>query len=807
MGYVGLALLARRADEAAPSAMTPSAIRRNFFVGHFVTGLAWAYLAAMTCAACEPDLLAIIKGAFLLVAMAATAIVASSLRGALLATFVVPVAAYAAFGARLSEPLGMVMVALLVAALPFFSHVARIKNRSALLLMASRSEMDALIAELETAKSMSDEARRRAEDANLAKSRFLATMSHELRTPLNAILGFSEVMAGEVLGPINSPTYREYSHDIHQSGQHLLDLINEILDLSRIEAGRYQLNEEPLMLLSVVEDCCHMMELKARNKDLRIIEQFEPALPRLLGDERAIRQITLNLLSNAIKFSPTGSEIRVRVGWTAGGGSRSRTRVPAFPPTKSRSCCRRSARARSPSRARNRAPAWACPSSRACLPCMAASSNCARSCAKALRPSRSSPRPAFSTTCLRQRRAVLPAAARSADRGRHSRTDLCRRLDQPRGKPGANRLAMIDAKAQQRPGAELCQQAGVARLGRDVREHAMVERCRIDSVQHGRSSCRGIAVEQHRDLFHARRKDRSGNRSEFAPTDPAQGFKRVLDVRAMQRQRTVDNIGLARLHRSVGTGTWSDPVGTLAAEQRRRKGSCDRGVGDAEVANAEQVAATGNRLHAEGHGGGTTALVERRLDGDVGGRQMQRQVEHFQAKIVGEADLVDRSAAGGAQLDPLGRGFHCPWRHALRRDTVIAGKDRNHRLEHGGWCAARPARQPGCDVFDAAERAFRLVSLGKQRPHLARLGDIALGQMRKQVAEIVKGRSAGHGCCLPFIIIMRGIAASTAENNREMVLATRDLTSRESACNDAQATSSVIGAVYTSAQSISAWTT
>ncbi|MBE1207012.1 sensor histidine kinase [Aminobacter carboxidus] len=315
MGYAGLALLARRADEAAPAA-----IRRNFFIGHFVTGLAWAYLAAMTCAACEPGLLAIVKGAFLLIAMAATAIVASSLRGALAATFVVPVAAYAAFGVKLSEPLGMVMVALLVTALPFFSLVAGIKKRSALLLMAARSEMDALIAELETAKSMSDEARRRAEDANLAKSRFLATMSHELRTPLNAILGFSEVMAGEVLGPINSPTYREYSRDIHQSGQHLLDLINEILDLSRIEAGRYQLNEEPLMLLQVVEDCCHMMELKARNKDLKIVEQFEPSLPRLLGDERAIRQITLNLLSNAIKFSPTGSEIRVRVGWTAGGG-------------------------------------------------------------------------------------------------------------------------------------------------------------------------------------------------------------------------------------------------------------------------------------------------------------------------------------------------------------------------------------------------------------------------------------------------------------------------------------------------------
>ena len=318
MAYVGLAILARRIDAAAE--LAPTSARRNFLVGHFVTGLAWAYLAAMSCEACDPEQLAIVKGAFLLGAMAATAIVASSLRGALPLTFAAPVAAYAAFAVRLTEPIGIIMVALLVTALPFFSYVAKVMNRSALMLMSFRSEMDALIAELETAKSMSDEARRRAEDANLAKSRFLATMSHELRTPLNAILGFSEVMAGEVLGPINSPTYREYARDIHDSGQHLLDLINEILDLSRIEAGRYQLNEEPQMVLSIVEDCCHMMELKARNKDLRIVQDFEPALPRLLGDERAIRQITLNLLSNAIKFSPTGGEIRVRVGWTAGGG-------------------------------------------------------------------------------------------------------------------------------------------------------------------------------------------------------------------------------------------------------------------------------------------------------------------------------------------------------------------------------------------------------------------------------------------------------------------------------------------------------
>ena len=103
-------------------------------------------------------------------------------------------------------------------------------------------------------------------------------------------------------------------------GKHLLDLINEILDLSRIEAGRYQLNEEPVSVAAIVEECCHLMELKARNKDIRIVQQFETSLPRLFADERAVRQIALNLLSNAVKFTSTGGEVLVRVGWTAGGG-------------------------------------------------------------------------------------------------------------------------------------------------------------------------------------------------------------------------------------------------------------------------------------------------------------------------------------------------------------------------------------------------------------------------------------------------------------------------------------------------------
>ena len=145
-------------------------------------------------------------------------------------------------------------------------------------------------------------------------------MSHELRTPLNAILGFSEVMKTEVFGAHAVPAYKDYSNDIHNSGQHLLNLINEILDLSRIEAGRYELNEEPVSLTAVVEDCHHLLTLRAKNRGITIHEVFEAELPRLWADERALRQVCLNFLSNAIKFTPSGGEVWLKVGWTASGG-------------------------------------------------------------------------------------------------------------------------------------------------------------------------------------------------------------------------------------------------------------------------------------------------------------------------------------------------------------------------------------------------------------------------------------------------------------------------------------------------------
>jgi two-component system cell cycle sensor histidine kinase PleC len=319
-GYAVLALVARQTERAEIGRIDVAMVRRTLLAAHVFSGLGWIYFVLIGCGACQVEQFPVVKAVVLLLAIAVTALLASLLRGALVSTFLLPVAAYVFFTGHAGTPLDILVTTLLVGSLPFFGYVAGQMNRAAVTLISFRAEKDQLLAEVDTAKSMSDEARRRAEEANLAKSRFLASMSHELRTPLNAILGFSEVMGEEVLGPMENKTYRDYARDIHASGHHLLGLINEILDLSRIEAGRYQLTEEPLIVAEVVEECCHMMELKARNKDIRIVQQFEHELPRLLGDERAVRQIALNLLSNAVKFATPGTDIVVRVGWTAGGG-------------------------------------------------------------------------------------------------------------------------------------------------------------------------------------------------------------------------------------------------------------------------------------------------------------------------------------------------------------------------------------------------------------------------------------------------------------------------------------------------------
>ena len=202
----------------------------------------------------------------------------------------------------------------------FFVLLARRFHQVSFESVLYRCEKSELIAELEQAKANSDEARRRAEEASLAKSRFLATMSHELRTPLNAVLGFSEVLKNEIFGAHANPTYKDYASDIHSSGQHLLTLINEILDISRIEAGRYELKEEGLSLAAIAQDCRHLLAIRAQKRDLELKELMEPNLPHIWADERAMRQIVLNLLTNAIKFTPRGGLITIKVGWTSAGG-------------------------------------------------------------------------------------------------------------------------------------------------------------------------------------------------------------------------------------------------------------------------------------------------------------------------------------------------------------------------------------------------------------------------------------------------------------------------------------------------------
>jgi PAS domain S-box-containing protein len=155
-------------------------------------------------------------------------------------------------------------------------------------------------------------AKEQAELANRSKSEFLANMSHELRTPLNAIIGFSEIVAGELLGPIGATRYVEYAHDIHTSGIHLLSIISDILDLSKIEAGRRELTESAIDLHDAAESALRLVRGRAENNGLRLVNVIERgAMPRLLADERAVKQMLLNLLSNAVKFTPEGGRVAV----------------------------------------------------------------------------------------------------------------------------------------------------------------------------------------------------------------------------------------------------------------------------------------------------------------------------------------------------------------------------------------------------------------------------------------------------------------------------------------------------------------
>ncbi|WP_332698760.1 sensor histidine kinase [Bosea sp. (in: a-proteobacteria)] len=293
--------------------------RRTMPLAEMFHGLAWALLPLLFVGIEAPGAHFFLTTTLLIVS-ALTVMLAATMPMAVYAGLVPITAAIVLFFSFRSGIDSATMLMMAASAQLFFIFLANRLYSTSVATIEFRAEKDALIAELGTAKANSDEARRKAEEANLAKSRFLATMSHELRTPLNAILGFSEVMKNEVFGEHANSAYKEYSGDIHGSGQHLLNLINEILDLSRIEAGKYELNEEALSLAGIADDCVHMLNLRAKAKSQTIRQAVEPDLPKIWADERAIRQVVLNILSNAIKFTPQGGDISVKVGWTATGG-------------------------------------------------------------------------------------------------------------------------------------------------------------------------------------------------------------------------------------------------------------------------------------------------------------------------------------------------------------------------------------------------------------------------------------------------------------------------------------------------------
>jgi two-component system cell cycle sensor histidine kinase PleC len=201
------------------------------------------------------------------------------------------------------EPIYFALAGIIITLEVFFLFIARQLQETARDMIIFRGQKDVLIAELKLARDHAESEKQKADTANRAKSSFLANMSHELRTPLNAILGFSEVLEREMFGPLSNNTYKDYAGDIHTSGRYLLTLINDILDLSRIEAGRREFREEPIALGEAFAGAVRLLEKSAASKSIAIEIDVAETMPRILGDSRAVGQVIINLLNNAIKFT------------------------------------------------------------------------------------------------------------------------------------------------------------------------------------------------------------------------------------------------------------------------------------------------------------------------------------------------------------------------------------------------------------------------------------------------------------------------------------------------------------------------
>jgi signal transduction histidine kinase len=190
-------------------------------------------------------------------------------------------------------------------------YITRRNCRELAQLRARTSEIEGANRELEQTAFELKRSLRLADETNKAKTQFLASMSHELRTPLNAIIGFSELLADEVYGPMGDTHYRGYARDIHDSGKHLLGLINDVLDLSKLDATVIETYAEPVELSEFLRKTLHMMRPQADRAEVALTESFDAVLPTMRTDERRLRQVLLNLLSNAIKFTHAGGTVSI----------------------------------------------------------------------------------------------------------------------------------------------------------------------------------------------------------------------------------------------------------------------------------------------------------------------------------------------------------------------------------------------------------------------------------------------------------------------------------------------------------------
>jgi signal transduction histidine kinase len=335
----GAAIALLRARPEAPHRPAGSLWRSRFSPPQLAVAGAWGALAIAIAAGASDASQIVICTAAAAIMAGGVLMPSGPVRGIEAAVWIV--AAPLALASWWMSDLPHIVLAIL---LPLFAAgltiASRRRRHSFAQALALRRERDRLAAELEASNShcaaasaelaltsqrlelANDElvrARDKAEAAGRAKSEFLASMSHELRTPLNAIIGFAEVIEQETFGPA-PPRYREYAGDIRGSGRHLLQVINDILDLSKVEAGQMLLHEARLDPALVMQGCVRLIKPRAAQSNVRISTTFEPRLPVLLADEARLRQIGLNLLSNAVKFTKAGGRVSISTGLDRNGG-------------------------------------------------------------------------------------------------------------------------------------------------------------------------------------------------------------------------------------------------------------------------------------------------------------------------------------------------------------------------------------------------------------------------------------------------------------------------------------------------------